>query len=90
MEGVTLMSTAIGPLHYSDPRAAQVREPEDLNSTHAAVHGDVAIYVDTRNQTHAIIDGWNEIMEAASAKAQEILASVDNGNGEKVEETPQT
>lgn len=75
------MSTAIGPLHYSDPRAAQVREPEDLNSTHAAVHGDVAIYVDTRNQTHAILDHWGEIMQAASTKAQEILASVDNGNG---------
>ena len=71
------MSTAIGPLHYSDPRAVQVREPEDLSTAHAAVHGEVAIYVDTRNQTHAVIDRWGEIMEAASAKAQEILAGVN-------------
>jgi hypothetical protein len=80
------MSTAIGPLHYSDPRAAQVREPEDLSTAHAAVHGEIAIYVDTRNETHAIIDNWGAIMEYASAKAQEILANVKEGNGE---ETPQ-
>lgn len=76
-----IMSTAVGPLHYSDPRAVQVREPEDLSTAHAAVHGEVAIYVDTRNQTHAIIDRWSEIMAVASAKAEEILASVTNGNG---------
>src|SRR4029077_9579334 len=80
-----IMSTAIGPLHYSEPRAVQVREPEDLGTAHAAVHGEVAIYVDTRNQTHAIIDNWNEIMEAAAAKAEEILANV----GETVEKTPE-
>jgi hypothetical protein len=82
------MSTAIGPLHYSDPRAAQVREPEDLSTTHAAVHGEVAIYVDTRNQTHAILDRWSEIMQAASTKAQEIIADVvenGNGNGEETQ-----
>ena len=80
------MSTQLGPLHYSDPRAAQVREPENLNETHAAVHGDVAIYVDTRNETHAILDGWNEIMQAASDKAQEILNALPE-NGGTVEET---
>ena len=79
------MSTAIGPLHYSDPRAAQVREPEDLNETHAAVHGDIAIYVDTRNETHALLDRWEEIMRAASLKAEEILGEVVEGNGEETE-----
>jgi hypothetical protein len=85
MERLTIVSTAVGPLHYSDPRAVQVREPEDLSTAHAAVHGEVAIYVDTRNQTHAVIDRWAEIMEAASAKAVEILASVENGNGEETQ-----
>lgn len=77
------MSDFIGPLHYSDPRAAQVREPEDLDTVHSAVHGEIAVYVDNRNEGNAIIAGWADIMAAASAKAEEILAAVPTANGAK-------
>jgi hypothetical protein len=70
------MTTTIGPLHYSDARAVQIREPEDLATVHSGVHSDVAIYTDTRLETDAILAAWPDIMQAASDKAVEILAAV--------------
>ena len=80
------MSSSIGALHYSDARAVQVREPENVNSVHSAVHGDVAVYSDNRLQTQALLDGWPEIMAAAAAKANEILAGVPPVESEAGEE----
>jgi hypothetical protein len=77
------MSESIGPLHYSEARAVKVREPEDLNTVHSAIHGEIAVYTDSRLEADAVLAGWPDIMAAASAKAEEILAAVPvtNGNG---------
>ena len=70
------MSSFIGALRYSDARAVQVREPENTETAHSAVHCDVAVYTDNRLQTQALLDRWPEIMQVAADKATEILASV--------------
>jgi hypothetical protein len=66
----------IGPLYYDEPRAVKVRDPENLDDIHSAVHGAISIYVDSVTEGHAIIEAWPQIMQAASDKAQEVLDGV--------------
>lgn len=64
----------IGKIRYSLPRGAQVREPDNIKETHSAVHGTLAVYTETMTETQLIIDNWQEIITAASAKVDDILA----------------
>lgn len=65
----------IGKIRYSLPRGVQVREPENIKETHSAVHGTLAVYTDSVTETQLIIDNWQQIVTAASAKVDEILAN---------------
>lgn len=66
----------VGPIHFDEPRAVKVREPENLSSVHSAVYGAISIYVDTKMEADAILAAWRVIMQSAADKATEILASV--------------
>ena len=66
----------IGAVHFNEPRALRVREPEDTTQSHSAVHSGVSVYVDTQKEAHAIIAAWPVIMQAAADKVEEILSAV--------------
>ena len=66
----------IGPIHFDEPRAVQVREPEDVQQVHSAVYGAIAVYVDTKQEADAVISSWSVIMQCAADKATEIIAAV--------------
>lgn len=65
----------IGPVHFNQARAVQVREPESQGG-HSAVQSQFIVYTDTQKQTDEIISRWSEIMQAAADKATEILGTV--------------
>ena len=66
----------IEPIHFDQPRAVQVREPENLKSLHSAVSGMMHVYVETRTEATQILDNWRIIMQAAADKANEILTEI--------------
>lgn len=68
----------IEPIHFSEPRAVQVREPGNLASKHSTVMGTMHVYVDTKAEADAIIAAWREIMNAAAEYAQAILDDIRN------------
>ena len=70
----------IGPIHFSEPRAVVVRDPKELSSTHAAVHGDMNVYTETVAEAQAIIAAWPVIMQKAADEAQAILSAMRNVN----------
>lgn len=70
----------IGNTRYSPARAAQVREAGNVDATHSAVAGDVAVYVDSMTEANALIEAWPEVMAAVNDKVVEILARGE-GNG---------
>lgn len=63
----------IGRIRYTEARAVQVREPDDIKQTHSAVHGSVAVYTDSITEAQVIITGWSEIMQAMNEKVVEII-----------------
>jgi len=63
----------VGLVHSGEPRAVQVRTPDNLNAFHSAVHTSIAVYTDTKTETDTILARWTEIMEAIDAKAKQIL-----------------
>jgi hypothetical protein len=66
----------IGRVRYSPARGVSVREPGNIKSTHSAVSGSIAVYTDTMKETQYIIDCWDEIVQAANTKVQEILSRI--------------
>lgn len=68
----------VEPIHFSEPRAVMVRDPKDLKSKHSAVHGSIAIYVDTKAEADVILAAWREIMTRAAEYAQAILIDLRN------------
>lgn len=66
----------IGPVHYDQPRAVKVREPENLGAIHSAVHGAVAIYVESVTEAQAVMSAWPIIMQAAADKTVEVLGAI--------------
>lgn len=66
----------IGAIHFSDARSVLVRDPDSEGGKHSAVQSQFIVYTDTYKQTQAVINQWNEIMQAAADKAKEILDSV--------------
>lgn len=63
----------IGVVHFSEPRAVQVRSPENLSDIHSAVQASVVIYTDSKKETDLLLLHWEEIMAAANEKAKEII-----------------
>jgi hypothetical protein len=53
-----------------------VRDPEDSNKPHSAVHGAMAIYVDSITEGNAVIAAWPVIIQAAADRAREVIAAV--------------
>jgi hypothetical protein len=66
-------------IHYSEPRAVQVREPENLSEIHSAIHGSFNVYVDTVLERKAVLDNWSVLMEAVAVKVREIIDAEGNG-----------
>ena len=72
---------SIDLVHYGEPRAVLVREPENLNETHSAIYGGINIYTDTVLERQAILDNWQSIMEAVAVKAREIIDALNESEG---------
>lgn len=66
----------IGLVHFDEPRAVKVREPEDLKSMHSAVHCGVNIYTNTLTETQAVLAAWPVLMQTLADKVAEIVAAV--------------
>lgn len=64
----------IGRVRFTEARAVQVREADNIKEVHSAVHGTVCVYTDTMTEAKLLIESWNEIMQAANDKVDEILA----------------
>ena len=71
----------IDPIHFSEPRAVKIREPENLSAMHSAVHGDMNVLTQSMTETNAIIENWSLIMQAAADKAAEVLDVVRKPGG---------
>lgn len=63
----------IGVVHFDEPRAVKVRNPENLSDVHSAVHSNVYVYTDSKVETDLLLEKWDEIMAVANEKAREIL-----------------
>lgn len=70
---MTSPSKQIDKLRYTDPRAVQVREHDNVKNIRNAVYGTVAVYTESMVDTQVLIDNWEEIMNSTSAKINEIL-----------------
>jgi hypothetical protein len=53
-----------------------VREPEDLENVHSAIHGEVNIYVDTQTEAAAVLAAWPVIMQHLADKTNQIVSAV--------------
>jgi hypothetical protein len=68
-----------GPLRYSTPRIASVRDPSDLKVEHVAVISSVDVWADywpdtpDYPQSQYVLSRWSEIMAEAANKALAIL-----------------
>ena len=76
----------IEPIHFDQPRAVKVREPDDVSSLHSAVSGRIHVYVETKTEADAILAAWRVIMQTAADKANEILTQI---RAEQDKESPQ-
>lgn len=66
----------IGPIHYSEPRAVQIRMPGNLTEIHSAVNGNVNVYADSMVECNAVLEQWPSIIQAAADRANQILDAV--------------
>lgn len=64
----------VGRVHYNEPRAVIVREPENLDVHHSAIHCGVNIYTDNREQAELIMRNWQYIMAALSNSIEAHIA----------------
>lgn len=65
----------IGSVYYNEPRAAKIREPEDLSQIHSAVGGMIHVTVDSLSEANYLLSDWAELMAAVNEKAQELLTA---------------
>lgn len=64
----------IGRIRYTEPRAVYVREGNNVEDVHSAVHGTVAVYTDTYVQAQQIMAAWVQLITAFNLKVDEILS----------------
>ena len=68
--------TQVGRILGNAPRAVQIREPENQDVHHSAIHGAVNIMVDSQKQRSAILSNWTRIVEAISEEVEQILSEI--------------
>lgn len=66
----------VGLIHFDEPRAVQVREPENLKSVHSAIHCGVNVYTETRLETEFLLQRWPELMLMFDTAVKQILADM--------------
>lgn len=59
------------------PRAVKVREPENQEEPHSAIHGGINILTDSTLEARKIMAAWPEIANALSLKIEEVLGRED-------------
>lgn len=67
--------TPIGPVHFSEPRAARARI-KGYDEPHSVVHGDLNIEVNSLKEADVLIRAWRVIMQKAADEAQAILSEM--------------
>lgn len=63
----------VGRVLANQPRAVRIREPENQDSAHSAVHGGINILTNSASDTRKIMAAWSEIAEALASKIEEVL-----------------
>lgn len=63
----------IGRIRYTEPRAVYVREGDNVEDIHSAVHGSIAVYTDNYAQAQKLLAAWVQLVTAFNAKVDEIL-----------------
>lgn len=66
----------IGLVHYDEPRAVQVREPENITAIHSAIHCGVNIYTDNKKQADYLMSMWPYIMASLSNTVAAMVQSM--------------
>lgn len=66
----------VGRVHFDEPRAVMVREPENLDSHHSAIHCGVNIYTDHKRQADYIMSQWPELMEKLSLEIETLIDNI--------------
>jgi hypothetical protein len=66
-----------GKVLASAPRAVRVREPENQDQPHSAVHGAIDILTDSVTDSQKIMAAWPEIANALALKVEEVLGRED-------------
>lgn len=74
-------ATSVGAIHFDQPRAVKVRNPNDLNDVHSAVYSGLAIYVNSKTEADAIMNAWKTIMDVTALQVQNILDEVRGQTG---------
>lgn len=65
--------TPVGRVHFDEPRAAFVREPETLDKHHSVVHCGINIHTDTMKETRLIMSYWGTLMREVDKWVDELL-----------------
>ena len=68
--------TPVGRVHYNQPRAVMVREPENLNSSHSAIYSPVHVYVDNKKEADAVLAAWPAIMKILDDALSNVIKDV--------------
>jgi len=68
--------TPVGRVHYNQPRAVMVREPENLNSSHSAIYSPVHVYVDNKKETDTVLAAWPDLMKMLDNAIETLLTAV--------------
>lgn len=61
----------IGNIHYSHPRAIKVKE--DSDPKRIAVHGSLAVYVETKEEAEKVIHFWEKFITGFSDEMNNLL-----------------
>lgn len=68
----------VGRIHFEQPRAVQVREPENLESIHSAMHCGLNVYTDNRKETEYLLLRWPELMASLSEEIESLLENMED------------
>lgn len=65
----------IDRVHWTYPRAVQVRENNNIKEFHSAVYGTMAVYTESVIETQILLDNWEEIMSLVNQKIKQLIDS---------------
>ena len=81
LEKILSTPKPIGRVHYDEPRAVQVRDPENLDDIHSAIHSGVNVYTDTVSETNYLMDNWAWVMKKADEEVERLLTGFRDAQG---------